>query len=217
MSDANLQTEAHPQTDKVTQRKWDNAAKAFDFMTGIGPDKRWGPYKSLMLANMKADAEILFLALGTGLDIQFFPPQRNIHAIDISPKMLENAQARIDQYDGSIHAQTMDVHQMSFEKEKFNQVFTSCTFCSVPNPIGGLKALYQVMKPGADLYMFEHTGSKRYPFKLMMDLMTPLTSRVGPDMNRSTIENVQQAGFNIQQVNNVYLDVVKIIHATKPQ
>ncbi|PCI42003.1 MAG: SAM-dependent methyltransferase [Moraxellaceae bacterium] len=217
MSSANLGTKNAPQTDKATQRKWDNAAKAFDFMTGIGPDKRWGPYKSLMLANMNADADILFLALGTGLDIQFFPPQRNIQAIDISPKMLENAQARIDQYDGSINAQTMDVHQMSFEAEQFDQVFTSCTFCSVPNPIGGLKALYQVMKPGADLYMFEHTGSKHYPFKLMMDLMTPLTRKVGPDMNRTTIDNVQQAGFKIQQINNVYLDIVKIIHATKPE
>lgn len=203
--------------DRHNQKKWNNAAKTFDFMTGIGPDKRWGPYKSAMLANMSETGNILFLALGTGLDIQFFPPHRNISAIDISPKMLELAQPRIQQYDGNINAQVMDVHHLEFDDESFDQVFTSCTFCSVPNPVQGLKSLYRVLKPGAEIYMFEHTGSKYYPFKLMLDMMTPLSSRVGPDMNRKTIDNVALAGFKIQRVQNVYLDVVKIIHAIRPE
>ena len=37
--------------------------------------------------------KILFLALGTGLDIAAFPPGQDITAIDISPKMLEQAKA----------------------------------------------------------------------------------------------------------------------------
>lgn len=217
MSTVHTKTDATKPADTVTRKKWDNAAKAFDFMTGIGPDKRWGPYKRQMFNQMKPDANILFLALGTGLDIQFFPPHRNIEAIDISPKMLEQAQTRIKNYEGTLNAQTMDVHHLTFEDQQFQQVFTSCTFCSVPNPVDGLKALNRVMQPGADLYMFEHTGSKHYPFKLMMDLMTPLTSRVGPEMNRKTTDNVLKAGFEIQGVNHVYLDVVKIIHATKPK
>jgi phosphatidylethanolamine/phosphatidyl-N-methylethanolamine N-methyltransferase len=49
----------------------------------------------------------------------------------------------------------------------------------------------------------------------MMNLMTPLTSRVGPDMNRPTADNVRKAGFTLKRVNNVFLDVVKTIHAVK--
>ncbi|MBK6289932.1 MAG: hypothetical protein IPF49_20295 [Gammaproteobacteria bacterium] len=46
--------------------------------------------------------------------------------------------------------------------------------------------------------------------------MTYLTRNFGPDMNRDTVANVEAAGFLIERVRNVYLDVVKTIHARKP-
>ena len=201
--------------DKHTQKKWDKAAPHFDIMAGGGAEKRWKPFKEALFSNMEGN--ILFLALGTGLDIQTFPKGKNITAIDISPKMLEVAQPRIDKYDGSIKTEVMDVHDLKYAEDSFDQVFTSCTFCSVPNPIEGLKSLKRVLKPDGDLYMFEHTGSKYYPFKIMMDLMTQLTKRLGPDMNRTTVDNVAAAGFEVLEVNNLFLDVVKTIKCRNPK
>jgi hypothetical protein len=71
----------------------------------------------------------------------------------------------------------------------------------------------RVLVPGGELHMFEHTGSRYYPFRLMMNLMTPLSRRVGPEMNRPTVENVKAAGFELERVAHVFLDVVKTIHA----
>jgi ubiquinone/menaquinone biosynthesis C-methylase UbiE len=130
--------------------------------------------------------------------------------------MLEVAQPRIAAYEGEIQARVMDVHDMSFEDDSFDQIFTSCTFCSVPNPVQGLQSLRRVLKPGGELFMFEHTGSKYYPFKLMMNLMTMVSRHLGPDMNRSTVDNVLAAGFQVREVNNLFLDVVKIIKAVNP-
>jgi len=45
--------------------------------------------------------------------------------------------------------------------------------------------------------------------------MTPLSRRFGPDLNRDTVGNVQQAGFRLRRVENVYLDIVRIIEAVK--
>jgi ubiquinone/menaquinone biosynthesis C-methylase UbiE len=200
--------------DVITRNKWDKAAPTFDLMAGGGAEARWRPHKEKLFSNM--DGRILFLALGTGLDIPTFPPGQEITAIDISPKMLEQAQKRIDAYDGTIHAQVMDVHEMPFDEGSFDQIYTSCTFCSVPNPVAGLKALYRVLKPGGRLFMFEHTGSRWYPFRYMMNAMTLLSERLGPSMNRRTVDNVRAAGFRITEVNNVFLDVVKTIKAVKP-
>jgi ubiquinone/menaquinone biosynthesis C-methylase UbiE len=200
--------------DVITRNKWDKAAPTFDLMAGGGAEARWRPYKEKLFSNM--DGRILFLALGTGLDIPTFPPGKDITAIDISPKMLEQAQKRIDAYDGMIHAQVMDVHEMPFEAGSFDQVYTSCTFCSVPNPVEGLKALHHVLKPGGRLFMFEHTGSRWYPFRYMMNAMTLLSERLGPSMNRRTVDNVRAAGFRITEVDNIFLDVVKTIKAVKP-
>jgi len=197
--------------DTATQKKWDKAAPLFDLMAGAGAEKRWEPFKRALFSKM--DGRVLFLALGTGLDIAVFPPGQNITAIDISPKMLEVAVARIDAYPGDLRAEVMDVHEMTFEDDSFDQIFTSCTFCSVPNPIAGLQSLKRVLRPGGDMYMFEHTGSRYYPFKVMMHLMTYATRKIGPDMNRTTVANVRAAGFDVLEVNNLFLDVVKTIHA----
>lgn len=201
--------------DMATKRKWDAAAKSFDYMAGIGAEKRWAPKKRALFSHMQGN--VLFLALGTGLDIEFFPPGKEITAIDISSKMLAVAQPRIKNYSGTITALEMDVHDMEFPDNHFDQIYTSCTFCSVPRPVDGLKALLRVLKPGGELRMFEHTGSRFQPFKLMMDIMTPLSRKLGPDMNRNTTGHVRQAGFTIKEVDYVYLDMVKTILAEKPK
>jgi ubiquinone/menaquinone biosynthesis C-methylase UbiE len=202
-------------TDTVTRDKWDRAAATFDLMTGEGAEKRWQPAKKKFFSNM-GNGNILFMALGTGLDIQSFPAGKNITAIDISPAMLKHAEPRIEAYEGIISAITMDVHAMDFPRHHFDQVFTSCTFCSIPKPVAGLKAIRDVLKPGGELFMFEHTGSRYFPFNLMMNIMTPLTRKFGPEMNRATTENVTAAGYEVLNVNNIYLDVVKTIYARAP-
>ncbi len=200
--------------DEVTRKKWDRMAANFDVMNSKGPEWRWGPLKRDLFSSMKG--RILFLAVGTGLDITFFPTGQRITGIDISPKMIDIAKPRADAYEGEMEVHVMDVHEMPFEPGSFDQVYTSCTFCSVPNPVKGLEALRRVLVPGGDLRMFEHTGSRYFPFNVMMNLMTQLTKHIGPEMNRQTQDNVRKAGFDDVVARNVYLDVVKIIEARAP-
>lgn len=199
--------------DLNTQRKWDKAAANFDLMAGRGAERRWLPHKEKLFSNMQG--KVLFLALGTGLDIPAFPPGKDITAIDISPEMIKQARARMDDYSGSISAEVMDVHDLSFEDGQFDQIYTSCTFCSVPNPVEGLVSLKRVLKPGGELYMFEHTGSKYFPLSFMMRLMSIITEKVGPSMDRQTVDNVLKAGFKLVEVEHLFLDVVKIIKARR--
>ncbi len=202
-------------TDIETREKWDNASRLFDLMGGFGPEKRWRPYKESLFSAM--NGKILFMAVGTGLDISCFPPGNDITGIDISPRMLEKAAPRIAAYPGRICARVMDVHDMDFPDATFDQVYTSCTFCSVPDPIGGLKAIRRVLKPGGRLKMFEHTGSRIFPFNFILNLMNPLCRNVGPEVNRDTTANVRAAGFTVGKVTNVFLDVVKTIEAVAPK
>ena len=192
--------------------KWDGAASGFDFFNSHGPEKRWGPLKREFFASMRG--KVLFLAVGTGLDIQFFPPHQNITAIDISPRMLEKARPRAAAYDGRLELHEMDAQHLDFDDDTFDQAYTSCTFCSVPDPIKGLCELRRVVKPGGELRMFEHTGSRWFPFNVVLHMMNPLSRKVGPEVIRDTVGNVKKAGFTVTRARHLYLDVVKIIEAT---
>ena len=176
------------------RKKWDGAARGFDFFNSHGPEKRWRPHKQEFFAPMRG--KVLFLAVGTGLDIQFFPPHQDITAIDISPRMLEKARPRAAAYDGRLELHEMDAQHLDFDDDTFDQAYTSCTFCSVPDPVNGLRELRRVVKPGGELHM-----------------MNPISRKVGPEVIRDTVGNVRKAGFRVVRVRHLYLDVVKTIEA----
>lgn len=198
--------------DSATQKKWDAASRTLDLFA-FAEDRRLGPHKRRLFGKMRGPT--LMVAAGTGNDFKFFPPHMNVIAIDISPKMLERAARKSAQYEGSIELRQMDVCEMDFADATFDTVATAFTFCSVPKPVIGLRELHRVLKPGGQLLMLEHVRSAIGPFGILMDLMTPLFSRFGPELNRDTVGNVQKAGFRLRHVENVYLDVVKIIEAAK--
>jgi ubiquinone/menaquinone biosynthesis C-methylase UbiE len=194
--------------DVETRRKWDAASRTFDLFT-FADDRRLGPHKRRLFARIRGTT--LMVAAGTGNDFKFFPPNQQIAAIDISPKMLERAARKAAAYSGTIQLREMD----EFADSTFDTVATVCTFCSVPRPVVGLRELHRVLKPGGQLLMFEHVRSRIGPFGIVLDLMTPLSRRLGPDLNRDTVGNVLKAGFRLRREENVYLDIVKSIEAVK--
>lgn len=198
--------------DAATRTKWDNASRSFDLMSQ-GDDRRYAPAKQALFAKVRG--ETLMVAAGTGNDFKFFPPGLSFTAIDISPKMLEKAALKAAAYAGTITLKEMDVCHLPFADGTFDTVVTVCTFCSVPQPVAGLRELKRVLKPGGQVLMFEHVRSAIGPFGVFLDLMTALTRHIGPDMNRDTVGNVQKAGFRLRRVANVYLDIVKTIEAVK--
>jgi SAM-dependent methyltransferase len=200
--------------DRETQRKWDAASRTLDLF-GYGDDRRFGPHKRGLFARVRGAT--LMVAAGTGSDFQFFPPDQHIVAIDISSKMLERAAKKVAAYRGTIELREMDVCELSFPDASFDTIVTVCTFCSVPRPVVGLRELHRILKPDGQMLMFEHVRSKIGPLGFFQDLMTPLSRRFGPDLNRETVRNVVTAGFRLRREENVYLDIVKIIEAVKEQ
>ncbi len=194
------------------KRKWDGAANSFDLLS-YGDDKRFGSYKRRLFAKMHGKS--LMVATGTGNDFKYFPPGQDIVALDISPKMLEKAAPRAEGYPGTLVLREMDVCKLDYPDDTFDTVVTVCTFCSVPKPVVGLSELRRVLKPGGQILMFEHMRSAVAQFGVLLDMMTPLTRKFGPDLNRDTVGNVLKAGFRLRRVENVYMDIVRIIEAVK--
>jgi ubiquinone/menaquinone biosynthesis C-methylase UbiE len=192
--------------------KWDKAAKTLD-KTAVGVERRYGKYKRELFG--KATGRVLLVAAGTGGDFSSFPDGLNVTAVDFSQAMLDKAKEKAAKYNGVASLVRGDVQQLGFRDGTFDTIVTSCTFCSVPNPAGGLAELRRVLKWDGRLLMFEHVRAGNPALGLMMDIMTPVSRIFGPDLNRKTGETVKKAGFEITREFNVYLDIVKIFEARK--
>lgn len=199
--------------DSACQAKWDRASRTYDWMTW-GDERRFGEAKTRLFRKMKGHC--LMVAAGTGHDFQYFPAGLTITAIDISPQMIERARLRAAAYEGTLELRVADVQELEFPDQNFDTVATACTFCSVPDPVRGLRELYRCLKPGGALLMFEHVRSRFGPIALLQDFLTPLTRRMGPEMNRDTVTNLVRAGFELAREENIYVDIVKAIEARRP-
>ena len=196
----------------TAREKWDWLSLTYDLMTW-GEDRRQGGEKRRLFA--KIQGRTLLVAVGTGNDLKYLPSDCDLIAIDISPRMIQRARTKARREGGNIRIVLTDAQRLPFGDHTFDTVLTVCTFCSIPEPLQGLQELYRVLKSDGRLLMFEHVRSKIGPFALFLDFMTFLTRKFGPDLNRDTVGNVLRAGFQLQREENVYLDIVKAIEATK--
>ncbi len=196
----------------ATGEKWDRATPTYDLLTRA-QDRRHGPAKRRLFARVRG--KTLLVAAGTGNDFKHLPAGSEVLAIDISPRMIARARQRAAEHPGGMKLLQMDAERLAFADHAFDTVLTVCTFCSVPHPVQGLREIYRVLKPGGRLLMFEHVRSKIGPFAFFLDIMTGLTRKIGPDLNRDTVGNVLRAGFRLRREENVYLDIVKTIEAVK--
>lgn len=190
---------------------WDIRANLYDVCEAS--DYRRGSQKAALFGDMRG--RVLFAAVGTGVDIKYFPPDLSIAAIDISEKMLQKAERRARNYRGHLELCLADAQDLKFPSASFDTVVTSCTMCSVPDPVRAFREFYRVLRPRGRLLMFEHVRSRNPLLALTLDLMTLLTRLTGTEMNRNTVENAIGAGFRITQIESAYLDIVLAIRATK--
>ena len=149
-------------------------------------------------------ARVLEVGVGTGKNVEFWPAGRKITAIDLTPGMLDIARQKVDQLKRDDDLRLGDVQRLEFASATFDTVVATFLFCSVPDPVLGLREVARVVRPGGQVLLLEHVRIDRPVIGAIMDLLAPLIVRLnGANINRRTVENVKAAGLHIERVENL--------------
>lgn len=195
---------------KQIKHRYDRVAKWYDLLDKPMEQTMFSKWREPLVE--KSSGKTLEVGVGTGKNIPYYPKDIDLTAIDFSPAMLAKAKER--HRDNPLHITflEMDVQDMTFEDNTFDTIITSCVFCSVPDPIKGLKEIKRVLKPDGHLRMLEHVRSSNKLAGKMMDWLNFIPVNIwGANINRKTVQNLKKAGFSNIEVTRLWQDIVKLI------
>lgn len=192
------------------QKRYDRIAALYDVLESP-MEGMFAKWREQMLNG--ASGKTLEVGIGTGKNIPYYPDDVALTGIDFSEKMITKARQKALARQNT-ELKVMDAQNMQFDDNTFDTVVTSCVFCSVPDPVKGLREIRRVCKPGGRILMLEHVRSDKKPLGRIMDFLNPLPLYIyGANINRNTYHNLLSAGFRPQdiRVQNLWLDIVKLI------
>lgn len=197
----------------LVRARYNRAARFYDREQSM-MERLAGRWREELWSKLPAGS-VLEVGVGTGINMRFYPPERAIVAVDIADKMLARAEQRAKSLGVDVELRQMDVQALQFGDASFDSAVGTFVFCSVPDPVAGLREVRRVLKPGGTLLLLEHVRLGNPVLAKLMDAVNPLAVRLsGANVNRRTVENVQAAGFEIGEVATKARGLVKLIVAT---
>jgi ubiquinone/menaquinone biosynthesis C-methylase UbiE len=156
----------------------------------------------------------LEVGIGTGKNIAHYPQGIKITAIDISRPMLKRAKRWAKKLGFNVDLCEMDAQRLGFADQSFDLIFATFVFCSVPDPVMGLRELRRICRPNGKLLLLEHMRPGNPFLGIVFDILNPFVVRmVGANINRRTVESIKKAGWYISREERVLSDVVHWIEA----
>lgn len=181
-------------TEKIKKR-YNRVSKVYDSMDKmIREDWR----KDLLSL---ASGKVLEAGVGTGANLASYPGSiQSLTGVDFSSEMLKYAKQKASRlnvpYD--IELIEADIQKLPFPDHTFDTIVSTCVFCSVPDPIQGLKELRRVCNREGQILMLEHMRSENQMAGLVMDVLNPVTVKIwGANINRETMENIIASGLSV--------------------
>lgn len=151
----------------------------------------------------QARGVVLEVGAGNGLNFALYDAARveRVEAIEPDSAMLGYARERAAKARVLVNLTQAPVENLPFADESFDSAVVTLVFCSVGDPLRGLKEVRRVLKPGSPLLMVEHVRAHGAIAVTLQNIVTPINRMIAGNChwNRDTEKTVREAGFQIEE------------------
>lgn len=196
------------------QRYWDKKSRGYDREMGMWDRVLFGD--SRQWACSQASGHTLEVAIGTGLNLSFYPPDVRLTGIDLSDAMLEIARGRAANQGRAADLSQGNAHSLAFGDESFDTVVCTFGLCAIPDLDTALDEMVRVLRPGGQLILVDHVRSTSAIARGVQRLLELVTVPLGGEhFLRRPHDDVKVRGLRIEQVQRFKLGLVERLVARK--
>ncbi len=201
-------------TTEIGKRRWNRTARHYDYMMALAERVGMRKWRRLLWSKVES-SRVLEIGVGTGNNFPYYPPDAEITAFDFSEEMLKRAKSRASKHKVKVDLRQMDAQNLEFADNTFDTVAASVVFCSIPDPVRGIREVERVLKPGGKVVLLEQDFSSNRFSRWLVKLANPLIARMGSDFRRRPLANLAKSGLKVERVTNLWAGMFKLIEARK--
>jgi ubiquinone/menaquinone biosynthesis C-methylase UbiE len=164
----------------------------------------------------RARGETLELAVGTGANLQHYPPDAKVTAIDLSPAMIAIARKRVRTLNLDIELGLGDAQALAFRDGQFETVTATLLLSTVPDPRRVADEMRRVLRPGGRALILDFARSPTAPVRWAEQALAPLTARSRFSLLREPLDYLIDAGFVIEHVDRFRWGVIEEVVVRRP-
>lgn len=206
------------QRNDQVRRSWAKQAPRYDKQIGFFERRLFGR-SHRPWACSRASGDTLEVAVGTALNLHFYPEGVRLTGLDLSPEMLAVGRERAAEVGRHIDLREGDAHDLPFDADSFDTVVCTYSLCNIPDPQRAVNEMKRVLKPGGKLILVDHIRAANKPLFWLQKAIEFATARLeGEHMTRRPAEHVDAAGFDIvERDRRAVAGIIERLVATKPE
>ncbi len=159
-------------------RVYEKLAIVYDL--AFGPTLQPGRRRAVAQMPIGPGVRVLEVGVGTGMNIELYPPDCSVVGIDLSGPMLEKARSRIMRKGlRNIRLLEMDAAHLKFADRTFDIVYAPYVISVVPDPVAVVREMRRVCRSGGRIVMLNHFRSANLLLAWFERVISPFTVHIG--------------------------------------
>jgi ubiquinone/menaquinone biosynthesis C-methylase UbiE len=197
------------------RRYWDKHAPSYDREIQFAERHLLGDSRAWVCS--QAAGRTLEVAVGTGLNLPFYPVGIELAGVDFSPEMLARARRRAADLGQTVELHEGDALALPFPAASFDTVVCTFGLCAVADDGRAIAEAVRVLRPGGLLLLADHIESAAWPVRTIQRLAEVVTVPLqGEHWLRRPLRHVEAAGLEVVQRERFKLGLIERLAARKP-